>query len=369
MSRFHNRFYGKKFFATTGLRGLIKTCSISCMFAGLVVILFMSTSSADEVIMKNGDRLQGSVVSMALGKLVFKTPYAGEIAIDWNQVAHLTTEGPIDVYLGDEKTLTGKSVATADGALVLQPESGPATSPITMAQVQTLDRPKPPGKWEYSVRVSAGASKERGNTNTQKNNLDGQLTLFKFPHVIKLYGEYHREKKDGDLSKDNRLGSLTYERFISKKWFLFGNSVAATDKFKDLNLQAQFAAGPGYQFWKSRSKNLSVKLGPAYVMERYKKPMKNFNNKDHRDYAAAYWAMDFDMWFFNRFLQLFHHDDGLLDFEETDNWQVRTRTGMRVPISFGFFASLQFNYDFVNTPADNKKKYDQAYLFKLGWSL
>ena len=352
-----------------GSNRLIRTCLNGGILAGLFIILFISAANADELLMKNGDRLQGSVVSMALGKLVFKTSYAGTITIDWDMVARLTTEKPIEVYLRDEKIIIGKVLASDKGDMVLQPESGPATPPITMAQVKTLDRPKPPETWKLGFRVSAGASKETGNTETQKYNFDGLATLSKSPHVIRLYGEYHKEYSKGKLSKDKGHGSLTYERFLTKKWYLFGNVTAGMDKFKSIDLLANVAAGPGYQFWKSRRKNLSIRLGPAYAIEKYSKPMKNFDNQSQLEYAAAYWAMDFDMWFFDRFFQVFHHNDGLYDFQDTSNWMVRSRTGVRIPLVLKFFATLQFNYDFDNNPADNRKKNDESYLFKLGWNL
>ena len=105
------------------------------------------------------------------------------------------------------------------------------------------------------------------------------------------------------------------------------------------------------------------------MSERYSKPMANMDNKDYRKYAAGFWAIDFDMWFFERFLQAFHHDDGYLSFEDTHVWRLRTRTGIRIPITHGFFTSLQYNFNWVNAPADGKLHYDSGVLFKLGWGL
>jgi len=48
---------------------------------------FAASAMADEVILKNGDRLSGTVVTKADDKLVFKTKYAGEIKIDWAEVS------------------------------------------------------------------------------------------------------------------------------------------------------------------------------------------------------------------------------------------------------------------------------------------
>lgn len=336
-------------------------------FVVILVVLLANTALADEVIMKNGDRLHGTVVSMAQGKLVFKTSYAGEISIDWGEVVRLSTEGPLEVSLGGEKVLKGKAVSAEEGTLLVQPEEGPEIHSVPMAEVKGLAPPKPPDRWKFSARVSAGASKSSGNTDTEKYHLDSQLGLSKHPHRMTLYAQADLEKSRGKDTKDQSLASLSYDRFLNEKWYLFGNGQIERDKFSDLDLLTTLAAGAGYQVWKSKQKNLSFQIGPSYVIERYSKRMQNFDNRDHREYAAAFWAVDFDMWFFNRFIQLFHHNDGTLGLEDTDMWRIRTRTGVRVPIVFKFFASLQYNYDFVNSPADGKKKYDQEYLFKLGW--
>lgn len=332
-------------------------------------ILFARVATADEIIMQNGDRIQGRVVSLSSGKLVFNTPYAGDIKVDWSQVAKLTTDEPLVVVLDNKEVLKGKVVTSTDGKLMIEPESGTPGSPVKMAQVNKLHPPKPPATWKVGASVSAGASRNSGNTNTEAYDFDGQLTLTKFPHDLKFYAEYHWEKDDGEVSKDKGLASIHYNRYVSEKWYLFGNVLGARDKLKDLTFQGNIGCGAGYQFWKSHRKNLSISLGPNYVYERYSKKMKNFGNKDYRRYVAAYWNVDFDIWIFEDILQGFHHDDGTVDVRDGENYQIRTRTGLKFPLKYGLFTSFQYNYDFVNLPADGKKQYDEAYIFKLGWDM
>ncbi len=336
-----------------------------------VIILFLTPgmAHADEIIMKNGDRIQGQVVSLASGKLVFKTSYAGDITVEWRQVAELTTEETLEVVLDDKQTLKGKVVSSGEGTLRIDPIEGTPGSPVEMSQVKKMTVPKPPETWKMAARVSAGASRNSGNTETQAYDFDGQLTLTKFPHDIKFYAEYRWEKDTGEVSKDKGLASIKYDRYISEKWFLFGNALGARDKLKALTFQGNVGGGVGYQIWKSEQKNLSISLGPNYVYERYTKPMRNFDNKDYRRYVAAYWNLDFDIWIFQDILKGFHHNDGTVDVRDGENWQIRTRTGLRFPLKYGLFTSLQYNYDFVNLPADGKKQYDEAYIFKLGWEM
>ena len=340
------------------------------LMAFLAAFLFLQTANpcqADEVVMKNGDRIQGTVVSLSQGKLVFKTSYAGKINISWDQVAKLTTDEPMVISLGDDKTVTGKLTTSQSGDLVLKPEEGAPPPPLKLSQVKIMDRPKPPATWDYTGNVNAGASKETGNTNTEKYSLIGNLKIFKMPHVFKFYAEFHKEWSNKVLNKDRWLGSATYERFLTKKWFLWGGGVAQMDQFKDLDLRANVAVGPGYQFWHSNQKNLSIKLGPGYAYEKYTKKMKEFGNVDNREYFSGYWVLDFDMWFFEKTFQVFHHDDFLYDFEISSNWIVRTRTGIRFPLVSHLFTSFQFNYDFDNQPADGKDQYDQSWIFSIGW--
>ncbi|KKL84717.1 hypothetical protein LCGC14_1961930, partial [marine sediment metagenome] len=65
--------------------------------------------------------------------------------------------------------------------------------------------------------------------------------------------------------------------------------------------------------------------------------------------------------------QVFHHNDGLVDTQDTNNWRIITRTGVRIPLVLSFFTSLQFNYNWTNSPADGKEEFDQGIIFKLGW--
>ena len=346
-----------------------KFCAKVAWLVAVLLAFTVNPAAADELFMKNGDRLQGKVIAMSFGKLIFETSYAGKITIDWDQVDRLTTEGTVEVYLRDEKTIKGKVVTTKEGQLLVEPEDGTPTEPITVAQVKSLELPKPPEEWEYHIRIAAGANNRTGNTNKYTANLNGTVTVHKFPHDIILYGEYYKEMKKKILVEDNALGTLTYKRFLNRKWFLFGKGLAQMDKFEDLNFLGSLSAGPGYQVWKSREKNLSFSAGPGYTIERYTKPMVNFGGKSYRNYVSGVWNMDFNMWFFKRFLQVFHHNDGIVDLRDANNWRIITRTGVRIPIVLRFFTSLQFNYDWANSPADGKTKYDQGVIFNFGWGL
>jgi putative salt-induced outer membrane protein YdiY len=351
---------------------LLTSMSFRIVFAAVfficsIVGLSFDEVNADEIIMKNGDRLQGKILSMGSGKLVFETSYAGKVTIAWDQVERLTSDETLEVSLPDKEILKGRAVKGEDGVLILEPESGAVTEPIAMSKVSAMSPPKPPPSWKWTGRASVGIDYQKGNTDKQSYTADLEVGLAKFPHRMTLYGETYYERNNGVDTENKSLVNFDYNRFFNKKWYFFGNIRGKQDEFSDLSYLGTLAAGAGYQFWHSEEKNLTIKLGPAYSREKYTNPQTFLDGGETRDYASGFWALDFDMWFFKRHLQFFHHDDLNFSFEDTENWRVVTRTGIRVPLVFHLFTSLQYNYDWVNQPADGKLHYDSRVLFKLGW--
>lgn len=335
----------------------------------LVSLFVLSTNTvyADEIFMKNGDHLKGKVVSMDSGKLVFNTPYTGDITIDWDFVARITTETPLQIKLEDDLTLHGKAVGAEEGSLVLEPEGELPTEPITLSQVQEL-KPYEPGekRWEVDGYFTFGFSNAKGNTVNEKLNFDGELKFSKEPHSLTLYGEARFETERGTDTKNNDLYSIEYRHSISKKMYLYATTVGLRDEFKDLKFQLTLAGGAGYRFWDSTQKNLSIGLGPGYVKETYTQPQKNFGNTDDRDYAAATWSLDSDMWFFERLFQGYYRNWGSVAFDDSSIWQVNNRIGVRVPLVKKLFGDISYRYDYNNFPADGKDKLDREIRLKLG---
>jgi len=339
------------------------------VFLSLVLwVITLNTAYADEVVMKDGSRVMGTVVSMEENRLVFKTAFAGDITIKWDQVARLSSDKPMEISLGDKKIYKGRLVQSEEGTIVLQPEKGPETGPLAMADIKTLSPPKPPPKWEFGGRLSLGASYEEGNTEKDTFNIDGQLELYKYPHRFITNFEASIEKSFNVKTDDKSLANLSYHRFLTENWYLGVSGMFEQDEFADLdNFWAAFV-GPGYQFWKSKDgKNLSIAAGPGYASEHYSKPQPSMGGRDNRDYAAAGWSLDFDTWFFKKTIQPFFVNTGVISLEDSSVWRTRIRTGIRFPMLYQVFGSIQYNWDWVNSPADGKKEHDEAIMIKLGY--
>ena len=177
--------------------------TIDCMlFVALMMILWIGSASADKVVMKNGDQISGTALSMSSGKLVFNPPYANRIVIDWTEVARLTTDRPMEVSIGEEKTVKGKLVSAREETLVLEPENEPPTAPICMAKVEAIKPFVSEEKWQLSGELAAGIIVETGNTDKKSFNFDTRMEFIKKPHRINLVSELDYEKNDGIKTDD-----------------------------------------------------------------------------------------------------------------------------------------------------------------------
>ena len=65
----------------------------------LLLFLLATTALADEVFLKNGNHLSGTIVSMGDGKLVLETDFAGRLTIDWVSVERLSTDAALTFVL------------------------------------------------------------------------------------------------------------------------------------------------------------------------------------------------------------------------------------------------------------------------------
>ncbi len=98
-------------------------------FVFVSLICSAAMLQAEEVSLKNGDHLSGSIVSMDGKKLVLKTTYAGDVSIDWAEVSQFSSDKqPLVVTKADKQLVSG--TVTAEGSdVVVTTAQGVQTRP------------------------------------------------------------------------------------------------------------------------------------------------------------------------------------------------------------------------------------------------
>ena len=327
----------------------------------LICLLIPVAGLSDEVFMKNGDHLTGTVKATKDKKLILQTTYSGEIGIALTDIQRVVTDKPVSVTLDDETKMTG-ILSSPDGAQMrIAADVDQEALPLEMAKIAAISIPEIPGlKIKGSSNV--GMDMNRGNTDQDTYHVDAE-SIFRWPDDrVTLDGNGDLEKTDGKKTKQQAALGGKYDHFLNKKWFLYSGLGFEHDKFADLTLRTTLSAGSGYQIYETDRTNLSIEAGPAYIWEDYD------TSKDD-DYAAAHWGLRFDHYLVEAWkLQVFHKHSLDWSVEDASAYLFKSATGLRIPILDSLQATVQVNFDRNNNPAAGAKKDDYEYLLTGGYT-
>lgn len=338
----------------------MKMCLKLLIFILVGVFSISIPVTADQLYLENGDVITGEMIRMENQKLVFKTDYAGEISVDWKKIVKLITEDPVKVILNDGSILEGFTGETVRNKMTLKTVKIEVPAQFKLAEVKAINPADKP-LVKIKVRANVGINQERGNTDTDKAHLDGEFSARTEKNRFILGGELNKEKDRGTTSSEDWKAYGNYSHFLSEKWFLYALSFFEHDKFADLDLRSTLGGGAGYQFFESDTLNLYVSAGPGYVNE-------DFIEDEDQDFGVGQWVISYDQYFFDKHFQLFHNQNGYVKSDNSSNWIIKTRQGIRFPIYKGLTTTFQYNYDYDNEPSeDADKKWDSKLMFLIGW--
>ncbi|MEZ5542653.1 MAG: DUF481 domain-containing protein [Pseudomonadota bacterium] len=330
-----------------------------------LILLLLCTLSlplqADELVLKDGSRLVGEVVRQRDGVLEFKTGFAGVINVQWDQVADLRVEKPVDVYLNSKELLQATAVSNSDGVTVIESAGLPARE-VDSQMLASIN----PEAWErgdgykFSGLVNAGLELQSGNTEQEKIALDGAMKIRRLHDRLNLVAQYQKDKSDSVTTAKNWLLHNKYDYFVTDKLYYGGSLNFEQDRFADLQLRTALGPHVGYQFFESKQMNLSADIGLMYVMDKY------YVAADD-EYPALGWNIDFDRMLLADRIQFYHNQNGRFELGEADNVVVDTWTGFRFPLVAGILASIEAQISYDGGAPAGVDKVDTIYRAKLGY--
>ena len=145
------------------------------ILAVIVAVALCSAVFADQIVLKNGDRLSGTILHSDAKTLVIKTDYAGEVAVDWSAVQNITSTQNLHVGLKNGQTLVGLVTTNEEGLQVGSQPSGTITTPKEDVAVirndsdqLAYDKSLHPGLMEgWNGGANVGFGLTRGNSQTK----------------------------------------------------------------------------------------------------------------------------------------------------------------------------------------------------------
>ena len=249
---------------------------------GLVILLGTSHVWADQIVLKNGDRLTGTIEKSDQKELVIKTEFAGEVTVQWPAIQELNAGEPMHVstkqgqkLVGAVKTEDGKiEVATAAGATVAVEKDAIVNirSDKEEAAEERIEHPSWTQGWTGSSSVSFALT--RGNSETKNLALAFTADRKTLHDHLGLYANSVFATDDApgavpSTTANTTQGGARFDRNVGARLFGFGAADFQTDALQDLNLRSVFGGGLGLHALKSDRTTLDFLGGANYTRENY----------------------------------------------------------------------------------------------------
>jgi putative salt-induced outer membrane protein YdiY len=330
------------------------------MLAGFSCLAAMF-ASGDEVIFKSGDRLTGTIKSVADGKMAFVSKVAGPLTLKMEDVKTFSTEAPIEIALKDGTTVQQKVSAAGDGQVAVQP--GGAAQTLALDSVAKINPEKP--RWKGAV--TAGATLVRGNTESTTVTLGAEATRRTDNDRISLGAGYYFAKqrdnttRDDSTITDNWFLKGQYDHFFTKQFYAYGNLKYEKDRIANLDIRLTPGAGFGYQWVESKAFNFSTEGGGTWVYEKYADPTET------RTYMGGRLAYHLDK-ALNEHVKAIHNTEYIPSFERVDTFLVNTDVGLRAALTANLALDAKAQMAYNSQPAEGRDKRDLRYVVGLGWT-
>ena len=218
--------------------------------------------SADQVTMKNGDRLTGAIQKFDGKNLVIQSELAGTVTIPWDAVTAVESSAPLSVGLADGQTLLGVVSASGSQVQVRTAASGVVNTPRSavtslrskeeeaayQAGIERLRNPSLIDLW--AGYVDLGYARATGNAKTSSVNVNANANRATTRDKTSVYftsiNAANTTAGKSETTANAMRGGIRYELNVSPKLFGFGSTDLEFDEFQNLDLRLSPAGGFGY---------------------------------------------------------------------------------------------------------------------------
>jgi putative salt-induced outer membrane protein len=254
-----------------------------CKFERLLLIALFGLSSvlfADQVTLKNGDRLTGTVVKSDGKVLLLHTMAAGDVTIKFEEIQGIKSDEDLHVSLKDGKTAVGPVTASDDKFEIATRTAG--TVEASKDDVKLIRNNEEQTKYDKSLHpglihgwnggINVGFSIARGNSQTDNLALAFNAIHPTLNDKITLYASAISTKNDLATPSDVASleeGGIRYDRNLNPRLFAFAGADFMANALQFLDLRAVYTGGFGFHVIKSDTTLLNFLGGVNYTHETY----------------------------------------------------------------------------------------------------
>jgi putative salt-induced outer membrane protein YdiY len=321
-----------------------------------LLLIFPVNVYADKILMKNGDRLRGTVESVKNGVLILATDYSETIKIKISQIKKILTSKTNSIHMKSGEILRGRILPGKVDQILIEGSPGRAETALNWDEVEAIN--PPPNMWHGSLSV--GASLDTGNTERlvaslgadAERRFDNDRIGF---HFLTRYAE-----EDDKITARNTYGDMKISHFFSDHWYVYLGLELLSDTFKDLHLRTTIGPGMGYQVWEDDIKALSLEGGISYFSE------DRINSLD-KQFATARFAANYS----HKLTSHITFSDQFVIFpslESMGDYTLRNEVGVHTQLGSGWILKLANIWESDSNPSPGVKNDDLQWLLSLGYA-
>jgi putative salt-induced outer membrane protein YdiY len=348
----------------------------------VLLILTASTTalSADQITMKNGDRITGTIVKKDGNNLTVKSDLMGVVTIPWDKIADIKSNEPLNVILagqtGPEPAVIKATIASGDGKITLSStQSAPQmVDPAGIAAIRdnaeeaTYERLLHPGLLElWAGTATVGLAGTAGNAVTSTFTTGVTAARTTKHDVISIYFNAVKSSASvNGVSSDTAQavrGGWKYNRKVGSRLDVNSFNDFEYDRFQGLDLRFVIGGGLGYRAWKGKSGAFTVQAGVDYDHDKFSPaaPAVAFS----RSSSEGYWGDDFSYRVngSTSIVQAFRMFDNLSD---TGAYRANFDLSSNTKLKKWLVWNLSFSDRYLSDPVTGRKPNDVLYTTGVG---
>jgi len=241
----------------------------------LLILLALTAAYADTVVVDSGDRLHGEIEKLEGGKLFLKTPYAGSIRIDWNQVVEIESDASYQVETEGGLRLRGAMRRQGDYVVVGGGDADNAPNHEAFATAVTgivrMENDELPGFWEtLDGTVGVGYTFTRGNSDQTQASLTARGNYRHDGYTLRGdLNSIFAEIDDSERQSRHALNTR-FDRYLSPNSFAFAIAAFERNDRQQLDLRSRVGGGFGWKVIQERDRTFDLLGGFTLTNEQFR---------------------------------------------------------------------------------------------------
>jgi hypothetical protein len=316
----------------------------------------------DEVLLKNGSRILGTVTSARDGLIVMETDFAGTLSISLDSIDAMRTQGLQVFQLTDGTVIRDQPLILEDEKLQAVTGSDEQFD-YGLADILVLN----PEPWELGEgyksfgTVSFAYALQQGNTETE--DLDFKLESFwrSLQDRYTLKADASVDEANGEKTGENWALTGKYDYFLEGSDYWGWILAAKEDEFADLDLRVYTGPYYGRQFYNEPIFTVSGEVGVTYVTD-------DFIVAEDTEYLGALWDFHISSDYLGGSSVVYIDHVGIWNLEQTDNVVLNTSFGLAFPLMGALEAAAELVLDYDSSAGDDVDKLDQTYRLRIGYT-